>query len=56
MGKGSNRRPCLVSEEESDLRWKLALGQITREQFDVELGRLRKIEESTKGKIKIIQK
>lgn len=34
MGKGSARRPCQISREEEDLRWELAMGLITREQFE----------------------
>lgn len=41
MGKGSKRRQCLISPEEEDLRWKLALGEITREQFDTEMEKLK---------------
>ncbi len=33
MGKGDDRRPCLVSRKEEDLRYKLARGEITYEQF-----------------------
>lgn len=33
MGKGDTRRPCLVSRKEEDLRYKLAQGEITYEQF-----------------------
>lgn len=29
MGKGSKRRPTLISREEEELNWKLALGYIT---------------------------
>jgi len=25
MGKGDKKRPCLISAEENDLRWRLAL-------------------------------
>jgi hypothetical protein len=42
MGKGSNRRPCLVSQDELDLRWDLLQGKITREQFDKNLSELNK--------------
>jgi uncharacterized membrane protein len=34
MGKGSRRRPTLISEKEETLRWDLAMGKITREEFD----------------------
>lgn len=33
-GKGPDRRPCLTSREENDLRWALYTGEITREEFD----------------------
>lgn len=31
MSKGSKRRPTLISREEEELNWKLALGYITFE-------------------------
>lgn len=34
MGKGSGRRPTLISREEEELRWALAYGGITRQEFD----------------------
>jgi hypothetical protein len=34
MSKGSTRRVCLVSSEEEQLRWDLAMKKITREEFD----------------------
>ncbi len=34
MSKGSKRRPCLVAAAEVDLRWKLAYGRITREEYE----------------------
>jgi len=39
-GKGSARRPSQISREEEELRWKLAEGKITREQFVREYSRL----------------
>jgi hypothetical protein len=33
-GKGDQRRPCQISEREAKLRWALAFGKITREEFD----------------------
>lgn len=33
MGKGSKRRPCLVSEEEMDKNWKLAFSKKKRRDF-----------------------
>jgi len=41
MGKGSNRRPRLVSLEEEDLRWKLYQGKITERQFNLRLSKIR---------------
>ena len=40
-GKGDKKRPCLVSREEESLRWRLLEGEITREEFDVTLKRLK---------------
>ena len=34
MGKGSQRRPTAVSPEEEDIRWKLAEGRITFDEFE----------------------
>lgn len=45
MGKGSQRRPCLVSRDEEELRWDLALGKITQRTFD---RKMRKLEEVKK--------
>jgi len=36
-GKGSKRRPCLVSRAEYNLRWDYAYGRITRREFDTGL-------------------
>ena len=33
-GKGSGKRRCLIPRWLEDLRWDLALGKITREQYD----------------------
>ena len=35
MGKGSTRRKCQVSRVEEDLRWALALGNITMKEFKI---------------------
>ena len=35
MGKTSKRRPCQVSRVEEDLRWALAMGNITLKKFRV---------------------
>jgi len=40
MGKGSNRRPTLVTREQEDLNYKLALGHITFEQWEKERAKL----------------
>ena len=32
-GKGSTRRPCLISREEESLRWQLVQGEITLARF-----------------------
>ena len=40
-GKTDKRRPCLVSREEEDLRWKLALGRIDQETFDEKMKKLK---------------
>ncbi len=32
-GKGDTPRPRLVSDEEYELRWQLAFGEITKEEF-----------------------
>lgn len=34
MSKGSGRRPCKTSREEHDLRWALALKQVTFAEFE----------------------
>ena len=34
LGKGSARRPSAITREEEELRWKLANGHITFEQFE----------------------
>ena len=41
-GKTDNRRPCLVSREEEDLRWRLAQGRIDRKTFDASMELLKK--------------
>jgi len=33
-GKGSSRRPYQITKEEEDLRWKLAFGKITVQEFN----------------------
>ena len=39
-GKGDTYRPILCSQEEWGLRWDLATGKITREDFDKEMEKL----------------
>jgi hypothetical protein len=48
MGKGSGRRPTLISTEEVDLRWQLIRGEVSREEFDKEVERIRKERPKTK--------
>ena len=43
MGKGSNRRPCLISREEETLRWDLAIGKITFNEFCAGMQELKRI-------------
>jgi hypothetical protein len=42
MSKNDHRRPCQVSPDEENLRWQLAYGEITEEQFAVGIEQLRK--------------
>ncbi len=41
MGKGSKKRPCLVSREEEKLRWFLFQGILTRGDFDKAMKKLK---------------
>ena len=41
MGKGDTPRRRLISNEEWDLRWALFRGEITREEFDKAMKRLK---------------
>ena len=41
MGKGSQRRPRLISTEEETLRFRLAFGDIDRKAFDCEMEKLK---------------
>ena len=34
MGKGCNRRPCQIPRWLEDLNWALAMGEITRKQYN----------------------
>ena len=47
-GKGSKRRPRsrTVSRDEYDLRYDLAMGNITRKQFDKRLAELKEINDA----------
>ncbi len=47
MSKGSTRRKCQVSREEEQLRWKLALGKITMQQFCDEMDGVKLMPTST---------
>lgn len=42
MGKGSQRRPTQISDAENTLRWDLALGVITSEEFERKMKELEK--------------
>ena len=42
MGKGSTPRKCLISDEEYRLRWELAFGYITPQEFKKKLKKLQK--------------
>lgn len=37
MGKGSKRRPCLIPEWQRQLRWLLAYGRLTEEEYNKEV-------------------
>jgi len=41
-GKGSNRRPSQISKEEERIRWKLAFGEITFDEFERQYKELKK--------------
>jgi uncharacterized membrane protein len=41
-GKGSLPRPCATSNEERELRYKFAYGEITKEEFDKQYEELKK--------------
>lgn len=41
MGKGSKRRPMLISQAEYDLRWKYAYGGMSLSEFKRKLRALR---------------
>lgn len=42
MGKGSQRRKCLISREEESLRYDLALGKITFEEWVIGMQKLKR--------------
>lgn len=42
IGKGSKKRPSAITREESELRWKLASGNITFKQFEEKYKKLKK--------------
>ena len=48
MSKGSTRRPCQISREEETLRWKLALGEIPLDVFNMKMKNL-EITKDSKG-------
>jgi len=41
MSKGSNRRPSQISREEELIRWKLAFGEITFDEYEVRYRQLK---------------
>lgn len=41
-GKGSNRRPSRISKEEELIRYKLAFGEMTFDEYEVRYKRLKK--------------
>ncbi len=41
-GKGSKRRPSFIGEEEYSLRWDLAFGYISQDEFDANMKNLRR--------------
>ena len=44
MGKGSARRPRLVSREQEDLNWQLLDGDIDRATYDKEMSKIKRRE------------
>ncbi len=50
MSKGSKRRPCQVSREEETLRYALAFGEITFEEWFISMQKLKIVKDSRKGK------
>lgn len=50
MSKGSQRRPSFISRQEEGLRWDLAMGYITRADFDRRYKELEKRGLITRGK------
>ncbi len=48
MGKGSHRRPCLVPQDEVDLRWALAYGEISRDEYDRKMKAIKDKEHESK--------
>ena len=49
MGKGSKRRPCTTGTEENNLRWALALGKITFDEFEIKYKKLLKAGKIIRG-------
>ncbi len=43
MSKGSQRRKCLIPPKLEQLRWKLALGKITFDEYEIRLKELKKV-------------
>jgi len=42
VSKGSNRRPSQISKEEELIRWKLAFGEMTFDEYEVQYKKLQK--------------
>jgi len=49
-GKGSARRPCLIGQHEEALRYKLAGGYITFDEYEKRMKKLRKEGKLKKGR------
>ena len=46
MGKGSKKRPTLVSQAENDLRWDYVYGTMTLSEFESKLLEIRRKEKT----------
>ena len=52
-GKGDLPRPMFVSEEEYELRYKLAFGLISRREFDKKMRKLKEIKNRQNNRKKV---